>query len=183
MMVTGCLKVNSRPTFLIVTLLLPLLLMAPVKHDICLIILINPCPGSSCVHHITIFNIVVVVVITTHRGPVCSPHGNIYTASTTSARCPPFERQGVMFKHHVDICVAWHKLRKHGCTSACCQLVLGQHLMVGNDNVSSVAATWLVTSWLWKLWLFLDSAWLATNHQLEAMTLTQLWPQVDLSQS
>ena len=41
-------------------------------------------------------------------------------------------------------------------------------------STSTVATTWLVTSQLWKSWLFLDSAQLVTSHQSEAMTLGQL---------
>ena len=110
--------------------------------------------GSSHVHRITIFG--VGVIITPHIGPSCSPHGYIYAPSTTRTRCSPFgltsslyrgkcpvytscERQGAMFKHCIDIRVAWDKPRGRGRTSSRCRLVSGQRLVVGNDdNVSEM---------------------------------------------
>ena len=107
--------------------------------------------GCSRIHRISISG--VVVIATPHGGSACSPHGNIYAASTTRSGCPPFgrtsstyrckcpvytgcERQGPAFKHRIDIRVAWHKSRGRGRTSARCRLVSGRHLVVGNDNVS-----------------------------------------------
>ena len=44
-----------------------------------------------------------------------------------------------MFKHRIDIRVAWDKPRGRGRTSARCRLVSGQRLVVGNDdNVSEM---------------------------------------------
>jgi hypothetical protein len=72
--------------------------------------------GSSRIHRISIFSL---IVIASHGGSACSPHGNIDAPCTTRSRCPPFgfttsptdvnaqptscERQGATFKHPISV--------------------------------------------------------------------------------
>ena len=125
---------ESCATFLIMTLLLPLLLTAPTERDISLIMLVNPfyaavvrtfstSRSSGLPHACPPY----VILSIPDRRPTCSAHIDIHDAtSETRLRRPPFrrvgsldrrsfpvhtrrKRQGPTFEHRGSVRVAGHQ--------------------------------------------------------------------------
>jgi hypothetical protein len=127
----------SCATFLVFTLLLPLLLTAPVERDIRLITLINPfyaaaarvftaSPSSASSSSLLLTEgrraLRTAILCGIYNGSRCLPFG--LTGSPYRCKCPVYtscERQGSTFKHRIDQSVSpWHKPRRRGRTSARC---------------------------------------------------------------